>query len=122
APRLYLASDVDPSRNRGGNTSICAEATITFVNPGDHSSAQALSVTLTRDQSAARNGTVSTANGTGAIPADGNGHVFAVTVPPGTSTIKITAVTPRVRCASTPLGALPEVSARLQPASAPPGR
>ena len=122
APRLYLASDVDPSRNRGGSTSVCAAATITLVNPGDHSSAQALRVTLTRDQSATRDGTVSTANGTSAIPADGNSHVFPVTVPPGTSTIKITAVTPRVRCASTPLDALPEVSAGLQPASASSGR
>jgi hypothetical protein len=118
APRLYLASDVDPSRNRGGKTSICAEGTLTLVNPGDHPSAQVLAVTLRREESTARTGSVSINKHIDEIPADGNAHRFPLTVPPGTSTVEISVVTPRARCASTPLDALPEVSATLRPASA----
>jgi hypothetical protein len=122
APRLYLISDVDPTRNRGADKSICADATLTLVNPGTRPSAQVLLVTLKRDQSRTTSGAVTIDDRTLFIPADGNSHGFRVTVPPGTSTIPITAVTPDARCASTPTDALPEVGAALRPRPSPSGR
>ena len=117
APLVYLSSDVSPSRNRGESTSICGEGTVTLVNPGSHPNRQELTITLRHRHSEARGGSVTINSDTVPISADGHGQTFAVDVPPGISTVHISADTPGARCKSTPDAALPTVSATLQPAT-----
>jgi phosphoglycerol transferase len=119
APRLYLSSDADPIVSRGDRHDICADGTLTLVNPGTRAVRQQLEITLTQRRSAARRGHVTINARTVPISSGRRGNVIPVDLPPGTTTIKISVNTRGVRCQSVPVVSLPSVSAVLGPV--PPG-
>lgn len=115
SPRLYLSSDADPLTNRGERRVICADGSLTLVNPGARIVRQQLEITLIQRRSAARRGHVTINTRTVPISAGRRGNVMPVDLPPGTTKIKISVDTPGVRCQSVPVVALPAVAASLRP-------
>jgi hypothetical protein len=113
APRTYLSTDADPLVDRGGRHPICREASVSIVNPGHERVRRHLSVRLHQRVSDVRFGHVTIGGHTARVATDGQPRVFALDVPPGTTTVPITVETPGVRCPSTPAELLPSVSATL---------
>ena len=115
APRIYVDTDADPIRGRDGRHVICRAGTIMLVNPGRDSVPRDLAIKLDPRDSNATNGDVTIAGRRRSIAADDQTHMFRIEVAPGTSTIKVSANTPDLRCASTPLNTLPAVATELLP-------
>ena len=115
APRLYSKTDNDPIQTRGGRQAVCADATLTLVNPGRHAAKQDLAIKFTPRTSTARHGYVTIDHHRISIEADSDTHVFPVDLRPGNSTVTIHVHTPGVRCQSTPTNTLPTISTGLGP-------
>jgi hypothetical protein len=75
-----------------------------------------LEITLIQRRSSARHAGLTIDARTVPISAGWGGNVIPVDLRPGTTKIKISVDTPRVRCPSAPLASLPSVSATLRPA------
>jgi len=114
APQLYMSSDVDPLTNRGDRLAICADATITLVNPGSRTVRENLQIGYKQRESAAHEGHVTIGSRTVPITAYKHLNVIPLRVPPGTTTIKVSVTTPGVRCQSVPDASLPSITAALQ--------
>jgi phosphoglycerol transferase len=115
APQLYVSSDADPLTDRGGKHDICADGTITLVNPGDHAVREHLEITFRQRESAARDGRVEIEGRTVPIAVGSDANIIGLRVRPGTTTIKVSVETPAVRCKSVPDDALPSISVKLRP-------
>jgi DUF917 family protein len=114
APRLYLSTDAVPIVGRGDPQGICSSGSILLVNPGNRVAHGKLDVVIRKRQSGAHSGRV-TINGRSVAIATGfQGNHIAVDIPPGTTRIKISVITPAVRCAAVPLNSLPITSAELR--------
>jgi len=114
APQLYVSSDVDPLTNRGDRLAICADATITLVNPGSRTVRENLQIGYKQRESAAHEGHVTIGSRTVPITAYKHLNVIPLRVLPGTTTIKVSVTTPGVRCQSVPDASLPSITAALQ--------
>jgi hypothetical protein len=86
---------------------------VSIVNPGHERVRRHLSVRLHQRVSDVRFGHVTIGGHTARVATDGQPRVFALDVPPGTTTVPITVETPGARCPSTPAELLPSVSATL---------
>jgi phosphoglycerol transferase len=118
APRLYMSTDVDPLTNRGETHEICAAGSITLVNPGAHHVRSVLHIKFRQRESAASHGSV--AIGARSVPITAYTHVNVIPldVSPGVTEIKVSVVTPGVRCRSVPDSSLAQISVELLPESA----
>jgi len=114
APRVYLASDVDPLTNRGDPLAICARGVVTLVNPGRGSVREELELALHPRQLPARLGKV-TIDGTALATTNGrHGTDVTVELRPGTTRVQIAVDIGAVRCQSTPTNGMPSISARFR--------
>ncbi len=118
APRLYLGTDVDPIVDRGESHVICADGSLTLVNPGPHHARRDLKVTFATGRSAARRAWVTVGGRRVPISPEAPARV-PIDLRPGTTTVPITVHTPGLRCASAPVNALPSVSAEIRPVRLP---
>jgi hypothetical protein len=116
APRLYMSTDADPLTNRGETHEVCANASITLVNPGSHHVRSELDVKFRQRESAASQGSVEIGARSVPITAYTHVNVIPVDVAPGVTNVKVSVVTPGVRCRSVPDSSLPQISVQLVPA------
>ena len=116
APQLYMATDADPLTNRGDKQEICADGSITLVNPGRRTVRSELQITFRERESAATDGNVEIDGRS--VPISANKHVntIPVDIAPGATDIKVSVETPRVRCKSVPTDSLPSITTQLVPA------
>ena len=84
------------------------------MNPGARAVPEQLEITLTQHQATIEHGHV-TVGGHRVRISLGDGNKIPVDVAPGTTSIRVSVDTGGVRCASTPMSALPAISAALQP-------
>jgi hypothetical protein len=116
APRLYLSTDADHLVDRSGRHPVCTSGTVVLVNPGTRRTRAELALRLHQRVSDVRAARVTINGTTSSIPADGQPHVFAIGLAPGTTKVHVALAMPGVRCAATPAAALASVSATLHPA------
>jgi hypothetical protein len=115
APRLYMSTDADPLADRGNKHDICANGSITLVNPGARRVRSELDITFRQRESAASRGSVEIGARSVPITAYTHVNVIPIDVAPGVTEIKVTVVTPGVRCRSVPDSSLPQISVKLLP-------
>jgi hypothetical protein len=120
APQLYMSSDADPLTNRGEKLDICAAGSISIVNPGAHGVREHLEITFKRLDSSAHDGQLVIRGRPVPISFRRHPNVIPIDVPAGVTTIKISVVTPGVRCKSVPDTSLPSIAAVLRPVRAAP--
>jgi len=117
APRLYTSTDADPLTNRGEAHEICAHGSITLVNPGARRARSELDIKFRQRESGASSGSVTIGARSVPIIAYTHVNVIPLDVRPGVTNIKISVVTPGVRCRSVPDSSLPQISVQLHPAA-----
>jgi len=118
APRLYLHTDVEPTVDRGGSHVICADGSLTLVNPGPHHARRDLQIAFIAGRSAARRAWVMVGDRRVPISPEVPTRV-PIDLRPGTTMVPIAVHTPGLRCASARVDALPSVSAELRPIRVP---
>ena len=115
APQLYMSSDANPLTNRGEKHRICAAGSISIVNPGAHVVREHLEITFLRLDSTAHDGQLVIRGRPVPISFRKHPNIIPIDVPPGVTTIKISVITPGVRCKSVPDTSLPSIAATLLP-------
>ena len=115
APQLYMATDADPLADRGDSHEICAHGSITLVNPGARRVRSELEITFRQRESAATPGHVEIGGRTVPISVNKHVNVIPLDVAPGVTEIKVSVVTPGVRCRSVPDSSLPSIAVKLVP-------
>jgi phosphoglycerol transferase len=117
APQLYMSTDADPLVNRGGKREICADGSLTLLNPGTRDVTSELAITFRQRESAANHGRVRIGGRDVEFSANRRVNRIPVTVAPGATKLEISVETPGVRCKSVPAAALPTISVTLRPKS-----
>jgi hypothetical protein len=115
APRLYLSTDADPIATRGERHAVCANGSLSLVNPGSRPARRELVIIYTQRRSEAVAGSVTIGSRQVPIETDRRVNIIPVLLPPGTTKAAISVETPGVRCKSVLVDSLPSVSATLRP-------